>query len=121
MKPILLGSACALLLTLGQVCWKYAIMKTSFSFTSDLSIKKIVGLVFSPYMITGIIIYVFATVFWIYLLSKYEYSKIYPMIASAYIFALIFAYYFFHESIGWYKISGVISIIIGIVLISRST
>ncbi len=121
MKELLLGTICALLITVGQVFWKIALIKKNFSFSSDITIKKVINLIFSPYMISGIVIYFFATIFWLYLLNKFEYSKIYPMLASAFIFALIFAHYIFKENIGWYKISGVLFIIIGIFLISRGT
>jgi drug/metabolite transporter (DMT)-like permease len=119
MREIFLGSICAFLITLGQVLWKLALLKTKFSFSSDITIRKVINLIFSPYMIFGIIIYFFATVFWIYLLDKFEYSKIYPTLAIAYLFALIFAYFIFKENIGWNKISGVFLIISGILIITK--
>lgn len=119
MKELLLGSICALLITSGQVLWKIALLKTKISFSSDITINKVINFIISPYMIMGIIIYLFATVFWIYLLSKFEYSKIYPILALAYVFALLFAYFIFDEKIGWYKIFGVFFIIFGIVIIAK--
>ena len=119
MKELFLGSICALMITSGQVCWKYAMIKEKFSFSQDLTIRKGLNLLFSPLMMLGIIIYIFATIFWMFLLSKYEYSKIYPILASAYVFALLYAYLLFDEVIGVNKIFGVVLIILGIVFITR--
>ena len=120
MREIFLGPICALMMTIGQVCWKIAIMNNNFSISKNLTIKKIFNLLISPYMILGLITYLLATIFYIYLLSKFEFSKIYPILASAYIFALLFAHFIFKENIGWYKISGVLFIIFGIFLISKA-
>jgi drug/metabolite transporter (DMT)-like permease len=119
MKELFLGLICALMITSGQVCWKLAMIKEKFSFSSGLTFKKTIDFLFSPLMVLGVIIYIFATVFWMFLLSRYEYSKIYPILASAYVFALLFAYFLFGETIGANKIFGVLLIMAGIFLIVK--
>ncbi len=112
MKAIILALSCSFLITLGQVFWKIALDKAGG--LTPITIDKTLQLAFSPFLIIGTGIYILATLFWMYLISKYEYSYIYPMLSGVYIFAFLFAYFLFGESITMNKILGVGFIIIGI-------
>lgn len=106
------------LITLGQVLWKIAIDKNGGLINSNFSIyQNILNIFLSPYMLSGLMIYLFATVFWMYLLGKYQYSYIYPMFSMTYIFSFIFAIFLFGEIISIGKIIGIIFIIMGIAFI----
>ena len=64
-------------------------------------------------MVSGV-----ASIFFIYLLGKYELSYIYPLTASTYIFAFIAGVFFFQEQATLAKGAGLVIIIIGIIMIS---
>lgn len=119
MKVLIMGLICAFLISVGQVFWKLALIREQITFSKYFAWKELKNLAFSPYMILGIIIYFIATILWIYLLNKFEYSKIYPIIASAYVYAILFSYLIFKENIGMNKIIGILFIIGGIIFISK--
>jgi len=111
----------SLLITLGQVLWKIAINRNGGLVNNNYTIIQNISNIFgSPYMILGLIIYAIATLFWMYLLGKYQYSYIYPLFSMTYIFSFLFAAFLFGESIGATKIIGVGLIVIGIFSIARS-
>ncbi len=102
-----------------QICWKVSSMQVLKVFDSrSLLIKQSTNIWF----IVGWILYLFATFLWVYLLSKYEYSKIYPIFVGACIvLSLIIGFVFFKENTGMlYKTIGAALIICGITIITRS-
>jgi uncharacterized membrane protein len=121
LKAVGLALLCAFMITTGQVLWKIAIDGNGGLVNSKLSIThNISNLLFSPYMISGIVVYCIATIFWMYLLGRYEYSYIYPMMAITYIISFLYAMILFKETIGLEKMVGVVLIIIGIIFISTT-
>lgn len=121
MRVFILVFSCSFLIVLGQVLWKIAIDANGGLVNSRYSIaQNIWNLIISPYMLTGISIYIFATVFWLYLLGEYDYSYLYAMLSMSYIFSFIFSFFLFNETITTYKIIGILFIILGVVFISKS-
>ncbi|MDQ0161900.1 EamA family transporter [Aeribacillus alveayuensis] len=106
-----------LILVSGQFLWKFGIQKGSFSFKSLFSIFQ---MFLSPYIIGGLFLYGFATVLWLFILSRVPLSVAYPIQSLAYIFAVVGAYFIFNESITIYTILGCIFIMLGVSLIGFS-
>jgi len=104
-----------IMLVSGQVLWKIGIGKSSFNF----SITGIIDMFFNPYILGGGIIYVFATVIWIYILSKEELSRIYPLQSLCYIGGILAGVLIFKECFTLNKGLGAIFIIIGTFIIAR--
>jgi drug/metabolite transporter (DMT)-like permease len=71
----------------------------------------------NPYLVSGVVVYGVATIFFVYLLSRYELSYFYPLTASTYIFAFLAGVYFFNEQVTISKIAGMLVIFFGIVII----
>lgn len=103
-----------LMLVSGQVLWKTGMSKMHF----ELSLKGIINAIFNPYILSGAIVYVFATVIWLYLLSKENLSKIYPLQSLCYVLGAAAGVIFFKESLGTSKIFGLVLIISGAFLIA---
>ncbi|MDH5378088.1 MAG: EamA family transporter [Gammaproteobacteria bacterium] len=111
---------CAFLIVFSQVLWKLAIDKNGGLFNSEQSLlANISNVLFAPAMLLGICLYIVASVFWMYLLGKYDYSYIYPMMSISYVLSFFFAVYFFNETLNLYKILGVILIISGVFVIAK--
>ena len=112
---------CSLLIVTGQAFWKVAIEKSGgLAQIQPPYIKSIFLLLISPYMLSGIIIYLGATIYWMYLLGKFEYSSVYPTLISFACFnAMILGVLFFRESVTILKCIGVLLIISGIYLIVK--
>lgn len=103
-----------LILVSGQFLWKIGMMKQEPSFSS---VGKIIKLLFSPYILSGLTLYGFATVLWLFILTRVPLSVAYPVQSLAYIFAVFGAYFIFNEPLGWTKIAGVLLIMVGVSLI----
>ncbi|MEV3731260.1 EamA family transporter [Paenibacillus larvae] len=106
------------LLVSGQFLWKVGLARKVNSFES---IRSIIELMFSPFVLGGLFIYGFATVLWMYILNRVDISIAYPMQSIVYVFAIIGGYYFFHESITPLKILGCLVILIGVLMIGLSS
>lgn len=102
------------LLVLGQALWKIGVEKIQLNEPGD-----IISILFSPFIVIGIILYGLATVIWIYLLSKFPLSFLYPLQSLAYVFGLIVAIVLFQEYVPITRWIGVGIILIGIYFIAR--
>ena len=71
-------------------------------------------IVISPYIVLGMCCYIISFCIWLIVLSKVEVSYAYPLLSIGYIITAIFGYYFWGESLGVYKIVGIIFICIGV-------
>jgi len=72
----------------------------------------------SPWIVSGILLYVLGTGVWLILLTKVDVSYAYPMLSLGYVFVLFFSFVFLHEPITLLKILGTILIVIGVSLIA---
>ncbi|MGL5512095.1 MAG: SMR family transporter [Sporomusa sp.] len=68
----------------------------------------------------GLILYGASTLFWIYALRTVELSFAYPLLSLGYVLVFIASYFLFHETIGFLRLSGLVLILSGIVLVARS-
>ena len=106
------------LLVLNQVMLKLWIQKYNISFWP---LKKSLFLAFITYEIPIIIISLIVSgIIWIILLKKIAFSILYPMISLSYIFGMLAAIIIFKEQVPLIRWLGVILIISGVFLISKS-
>lgn len=103
-----------LILVSGQFLWKYGMMQRNVSFQS---IQDIMSLLLSPFILSGLVLYGFATVLWLFILTRVPLSVAYPIQSMAYIFAVFGAYFIFNETLSIAKVVGVLFIMIGVSLI----
>ncbi len=59
------------------------------------------------------------SVLWMYIIRHYPLSVAYPMISLSYVFGMVAAILFFHESVSAQKWAGVLFIILGCCLIAK--
>ena len=102
-----------IMLVSGQVLWKIGVSKMHL----ELSPKGIIEAILNHYIVGGGIMYVFATIIWLYLLSKSELSKIYPLQSLCYVFGAIAGVIIFKECFTLNKAFGLIFILAGAGLI----
>lgn len=107
-----------LILVSGQFLWKFGMVNKEDSFSS---IGDIIKLLFSPYIITGLTMYGFATVLWLFILTRVPLSVAYPLQSLAYVFAVFGAFFVFNEPLSMMKITGVLMIMIGVSFIGFSS
>jgi len=75
----------------------------------------------NSWVMCGLFLHVGALVVWLWALSKVEISFAYPFLALGYVLVSSIAWLWLDEELGLMKILGMIVIIIGISIISKST
>ena len=70
-------------------------------------------------LIIGLSFYALSMVFWLYVLSKMQLSKAYPMVSLGYVFTMFLGYFLLNESLSAFKLIGIMLIICGVIFISR--
>lgn len=60
-----------------------------------------------------------AAILWMYILKHFPLSMAYPMASMSYVFALIFAIVFLHETVAWNRWLGIGLIMIGCVFVAK--
>ncbi len=104
------------LLAGGQVFLKFALRKIHhFEWTKDFWVNLLLNRQFAC---CGVF-FGASSILWMYILKHYPLSVAYPMISLSYVFGLLAAILFFHESVSAMKWLGVSFIIIGCFLIAK--
>jgi len=85
-----------------------------------VSLSKVLEIVSSKYIWGGLSLYGLSFTLYLYILSKYEVSRIYPIIMSAgFILLLFFSVTFLNETFSLKKAIGIILIIAGIFIVAQ--
>jgi len=108
---------------LAQVFLKVGALKIpSERFTGVNSETALVffSVLFSKYIFTGMIIYVFSAAMWIWVLTKVDISLAYPFISLSFIITLGFGVTLFQEPLTAMKLLGTAIIMVGCVVIAKS-
>ena len=96
---------------------------SAFSFNDYESWQDKFALAFSmflnPYIIISLILTLLSGVSWMIAMTKFEISYAYPFTLLGLVLVTTFSVIFFGESVNTYKISGIVIIILGIILISK--
>lgn len=73
-----------------------------------------------PHILGGLACYVVSVVAWILVLSRVEVSLAYPMISFGYIVTALASWWLFGEALSIERISGILVIMLGVFLITRT-
>lgn len=106
----------------GQLILKYRIsLHEGFPIVFHDKIIYLFKLLLDPLILSGFLSAFIASFFWLATLStKVELSKAYPFTVLSLVIVVIFSIIFFKESVSTYLILGILLIITGIFLVSRS-
>lgn len=108
-RQVLLTILTVLLLSVGQVLFKYASGKI------DIQGKGILaGLLLNPTFVIAIVVYGIATISWLLVLKVTPLRIAYPFAALAFIIVPIFASIFLGETLRWTTFAGAAVIILGV-------
>jgi multidrug transporter EmrE-like cation transporter len=72
------------------------------------------------YILLGLGSYVISVAVWLLVLSHVEVSYAYPFLSVGYVVVTLIGYFIFQESVSWMRITGILIIIVGVILLSRS-
>jgi drug/metabolite transporter (DMT)-like permease len=108
-KILLLTALAAFIGSIGQLEFKQGANNLQF----DIKL-----LLTNYHLIAGVAVYALSTVFYVYALNKGNLSILYPIIATSYIWTLIFSKVFLKEPVGLTSWAGVFFILLGVALIA---
>jgi drug/metabolite transporter (DMT)-like permease len=108
--------------SVAQIALKKGMTQCDCSFAPNLSnvFPLLSSLVLNPFVMGGVLLHILALVTWLYVLKHVDVSYAYPFISMGFVIVLFLSYFLFNEAINLYRIAGVASIILGIVLIGKS-
>jgi len=116
-KLIILMTFQTFFLVLSQVFLKFGLNKINNFSLSFQTFKLIITNYYFWFTIFSMGI---ATGIWLYVLRKNEFSVAYPLVSFSYIFGLFAAIFIFKESVPFIRWIGVLVIMVGIFLITKS-
>lgn len=105
---IILGAA-------GQFCLKVGV--TAHKSLGDAASAW--ELLTDVWFLSGLTVYGLSLLTWLYVLSRLELSRAYPMVSIGYILTTAMACIWLGETLTWQKVLGISLIIIGVFFISR--
>jgi uncharacterized membrane protein len=117
MKVLLCIISYLVLLLGGQLLWKKGIGLLPQAFQGSL-LTTVIHLVGSGYIIAGLVAYAIATLVWLYLLSVYDLSYIYPITSLSFVLAVFASVLILGEVVTWNRWVGVVIICFGVYMVS---
>ena len=106
--------------TIGQLALKAGMIAIGyFDFTWNNIIPILSKVLFSPWIIIGIIIYTVSIFTWLMVLSRTQVCIAYPLSSIGYIVTAVAAYCLWDEYLSLTKILGILVILIGVYLIAK--
>jgi drug/metabolite transporter (DMT)-like permease len=115
---IRLSTACGVT---GQLLLKKAMLGIGVLTPSAGAVPTIVlRLATSPLVIIGLSCYVLGSFFWLIALSRAQLSFAYPFVGLSFVLIFAASWYFYGESINIWRLAGMVSILIGVLFVSRS-
>lgn len=77
--------------------------------------------IFDPYIFSSFFAAFLASLTWMAALKEFELSRAYPFMSLSFVCVLFLSYFFFRETINVQKIIGTILIVLGIIIVSKSS
>jgi len=108
-----------LLATAGQIFMKKGMVGFG-TFPISQLLVKIIPMFTNPFVFIGVICFGASAVFWLVVLSRLPLSLVYPMVSVAYILVAFASIIFFKEQVTLIRWAGILIIVFGVILISRS-
>jgi drug/metabolite transporter (DMT)-like permease len=119
MGNYLIAAISILLAVAGQLLMKKGMMLFG-TFQISQILTKIIPMFLNPFVFSGFVCFGLSSIFWLVVLSRLEISLAYPMVSGAYVLVAIASYFFFGENLTIIRWAGIIVILLGVFLISRS-
>lgn len=76
--------------------------------------RQLLSVIFTPAIFIGFMCFGVSSILWLVVISKWELSYAYPMVALGYVLAIFYGTVFLHEGISLPKLLGCLLILIGI-------
>ncbi|MDR1551364.1 MAG: hypothetical protein LBS14_01650 [Holosporaceae bacterium] len=84
------------------------------------TLELLLAVISNTHIFGGVLIFVFSLLLWLYLLSQFDLSFLYPFGSLSYVLAALGGWFFFAENISLCRGCGILLILIGVALIAKS-
>jgi multidrug transporter EmrE-like cation transporter len=102
----------------GQISLKYGMKHFDLGPLGPRMALRVVRAVFTPYVFLGLALYAVSSGFWLVVLSKWNLSYAYPMIAISYVAVVLLSRVFFRDHVLPLQWVGIVLMSTGLVLVS---
>ncbi len=120
MKGIPLIIFAVMLGAMGQIVMKKGMQIYGGVVSAGSVWGQLIPILKTPQVLIGFICYAVSAVLWIAVLSNIDLSLAYPMVSLAYVVVFVASWLFLGEQISTLRIVGLLIIVSGVVVISRS-
>jgi multidrug transporter EmrE-like cation transporter len=103
----------------GQVSLKYGMSKVSIGGVGLGLVSQVARAIFTPHVLLGFILYGVSSCFWLVVISKWNLSFAYPMIAIGYIGVVFLSRVLFKEHVAPMQWIGIVMMVGGLAIITR--
>ena len=80
----------------------------------------LIKVLFDPWVFSGFFSAFIASFFWMAAMTKFDISYAYPFMSGSFVLVFLLSVLLFNEPITWQKVTGLLLIIAGIIVTSRS-
>lgn len=102
---------------LGQTCFKAGVGRVSFAESAGL-LQKSLGLLLSPFVLSGLAFYGVGTVLWLFALRRMDLSLAYPFVAMSFVMVAASGVLFLGETLTVTRVLGMALIISGLLVMA---
>jgi multidrug transporter EmrE-like cation transporter len=122
MFALILIMICVLAGAAGQIFWKEGMSGMGrINGTGDLlQVKTVWDIFTNKFIILGIILYAISVFLWLGAMSTLDVSFMYPLLSLGYVITAIFAFVFIGENVTLLRWAGIVVIIAGCFMITKS-
>jgi len=113
MKPVWLLLISVGAATSGQILFKKGVFVTGEINLQGSVIGELLKLIFNPFVLSGLVLYIISTIVWLIALSKTNLSFVYPFAALIFILVMLSARIVFLEPIPTLRYFGILLISLG--------
>ena len=105
---------------MAQLLIKRGMIYNEFVFSFSNIFQNIEKIIFNPFIILGLICMVLSMITHIISLSKFDVSYAFPFISISYVIVFLGGYLLFKEDLNFLRLTGLLVIILGTILIAKS-
>ena len=106
---------------IGQLLLKRGMLVMGPLSLSGGNVGSLVWSIFTnPWVIAGLALYVSGTLFWLIALSRAELSFVYPFATLSMALIIVSSHFIFGETISGLRLLGIVTIVVGVLIVARS-
>ncbi len=117
MSVLILVAISVILAVIGQLALKKGMTQVGETGVNELLTRKFITIFSNPFVLIGVFFYGLGSLVWLVILSRAELSFAYPLLSTGYILIAVLSWVFFKEQLTMIKMSGIVLITVGVILL----